>query len=102
MAPTPFSYLHGRLHSVLLLDFADGRMCNVYIVSNPDELARLPVLPSLLAEDATARAPIAFDSNVNRDCYLECATIEVRSAASLKPGRGRLPERLPIAEIPTD
>lgn len=70
MAPPPFSYLHGRLHSALLLDFADGRMCNVYIVSNPDELARLPVLSSLLAEDATARTPIAFDSNVNRDCCL--------------------------------
>jgi hypothetical protein len=68
MAPPPFSYLRGHLHRALLLDVADGRMCNVYIVSNPNELARLPFLPSLLAENATARAPIAFDSSVNRDC----------------------------------
>jgi hypothetical protein len=58
MAPPPFSCLHGHLHRVLLLDVADDRMCNVYIVSTPNELARLPFLPSLLAEDATARANV--------------------------------------------
>jgi len=64
MAPPPFSYLHGRLHSVLFLDFADGGMWNVYSVSNPDELARLPVLPSLLAEAATAKKSLSSTAGV--------------------------------------
>ncbi len=44
-APGVVSYLHGRPHSVLALHVADGRICNIYIVSNPDKLARLPMLP---------------------------------------------------------
>lgn len=42
--PGVLSYLHGRPHSALTLDIADGRICNIYIVSNPDKLARLPSL----------------------------------------------------------
>jgi RNA polymerase sigma-70 factor (ECF subfamily) len=45
-APGVLSYLHGCPHSVLTLEIADGRICNIFIVSNPDKLARLPVLPS--------------------------------------------------------
>jgi RNA polymerase sigma-70 factor (ECF subfamily) len=44
-APGVLSYLHGCPHSVLTLEIADGRICNIFIVSNPDKLARLPVLP---------------------------------------------------------
>lgn len=42
--PGVVSYLHGQPHSVLILNFEDGRICNIYIVSNPDKLARLPVM----------------------------------------------------------
>ena len=43
-APGVVSYLQGRPHSVLTLDIEEGRICNIYIVSNPDKLARLPPL----------------------------------------------------------
>ena len=43
-APGVLSYLQGRPHSVLALNIADGRIRNIYIVSNPDKLARLPQL----------------------------------------------------------
>jgi len=43
-APGVVSYLHGRPHSVLILNVQDGRISNIYIVSNPDKLARLPVM----------------------------------------------------------
>jgi RNA polymerase sigma-70 factor (ECF subfamily) len=43
-APGVVSYLHGRPHSVLVLNIEDGRICNIYIVSNPDKLARLPIM----------------------------------------------------------
>jgi RNA polymerase sigma-70 factor (ECF subfamily) len=43
--PGVVSYLHGRPHSVLTLNIVDGHIRNVYIVSNPDKLARLPMLP---------------------------------------------------------
>lgn len=43
--PGVVSYLHGRPHSVLTMEVVDGRIRNIYIVSNPDKLARLPMLP---------------------------------------------------------
>ena len=43
-APGVVSYLQGRPHSVLTLDIEEVRICNIYIVSNPDKLARLPPL----------------------------------------------------------
>jgi RNA polymerase sigma-70 factor, ECF subfamily len=43
-APSVVSYLHGRPHSVLILNVQNGRIGNIYIVSNPDKLARLPVM----------------------------------------------------------
>ena len=45
-APGLVSYLDGRPFSVLTFDIADGRISNIYIVSNPDKLARLPMLSS--------------------------------------------------------
>ena len=44
-APGVLSYWHGRPHSVLTLDIADGRIRQIFIVSNPDKLTRLPILP---------------------------------------------------------
>jgi RNA polymerase sigma-70 factor (ECF subfamily) len=44
--PGVVTYLHGRPHSVLTIAVADGRICNIYIVSNPDKLTRLPKLSS--------------------------------------------------------
>jgi sigma-70-like protein len=43
--PGVVSYLHGRPHSVLTMEVTHGRICNIYIVSNPDKLAQLPMLP---------------------------------------------------------
>jgi RNA polymerase sigma-70 factor, ECF subfamily len=43
--PGVVSFLHGRPHSVLTMEVTDGRVCNIYIVSNPDKLAQLPMLP---------------------------------------------------------
>jgi hypothetical protein len=45
-APALVSYLHGRPHSVLCFNIAGGEICNIYIVSNPDKLTRLPALSS--------------------------------------------------------
>jgi RNA polymerase sigma-70 factor (ECF subfamily) len=45
-APGVLSYWQGRPHSVLTLDIADGRIRKIFIVSNPDKLTRLPILPS--------------------------------------------------------
>ncbi len=41
-APALVSYLHGRPHSVLCFNIAGGEIRNIYIVSNPDKLTRLP------------------------------------------------------------
>jgi RNA polymerase sigma-70 factor (ECF subfamily) len=41
-APALVSYLHGRPHSVLCFNMAGGEIRNIYIVSNPDKLTRLP------------------------------------------------------------
>ena len=43
-APALVSYLHGRPYSVLCFNMADGEIRNIYIVSNPDKLTRLPIL----------------------------------------------------------
>lgn len=44
--PGVIAYHHGKIFGVLSLDVADGRVHNIYIVRNPDKLARLPDLPS--------------------------------------------------------
>jgi RNA polymerase sigma-70 factor, ECF subfamily len=44
--PGVVSYVDGRPFSVLTLDIADGLVRNIYIVTNPEKLARLPALPS--------------------------------------------------------
>jgi RNA polymerase sigma-70 factor, ECF subfamily len=44
--PGVVSYVDGRPFSVLTLDIADGFVRNIYIVTNPDKLARLPALRS--------------------------------------------------------
>ena len=41
-APALVSYLHGRPYSVLCFNMAGGEIRNIYIVSNPDKLTRLP------------------------------------------------------------
>jgi len=41
-APALVSYLHGRPYSVLCFNMAGGQIRNIYIVSNPDKLTRLP------------------------------------------------------------
>ena len=38
-------YLDGRPYSVLTMDVTDGRIRNIYIVTNPEKLERLPTLP---------------------------------------------------------
>jgi RNA polymerase sigma-70 factor, ECF subfamily len=43
--PGIVSYLDGRTHSVFTLDIAEGRVRNIFIVTNPEKLARLPELP---------------------------------------------------------
>lgn len=48
--PGVISYLHGHPHGVLTIHVADGRICNIYIVTNPDKLARLPMLRSTPAK----------------------------------------------------
>lgn len=41
-APALVSYLHERPYSVLCFNMASGEIRNIYIVSNPDKLTRLP------------------------------------------------------------
>ena len=41
------SYLDGKPHSVLTLDAGEGRIHAIYILTNPEKLAHLPVLPML-------------------------------------------------------
>lgn len=43
--PAIVSYLDGRPHSVFSIEVAGDRLRNIYIVSNPDKLSRLPELP---------------------------------------------------------
>lgn len=43
--PGVVSYLDGRPYSVFTIDIADGRVQSVFIVTNPEKLARLPALP---------------------------------------------------------
>lgn len=44
-APGVVTYLDRRAVAVLAVDVDDGRISAVYIVTNPDKLARVPVLP---------------------------------------------------------
>jgi len=44
--PGIVGYLDGRPYSVLTLDVTDGHIRNIYIVSNPEKLERLPILPA--------------------------------------------------------
>jgi RNA polymerase sigma-70 factor (ECF subfamily) len=43
--PGVIAYHKGKVFGVLTLDVVDGKVRNVYIVRNPDKLARLPELP---------------------------------------------------------
>lgn len=43
--PGVISYFGGRPYSVLTINVVDGRIRNIYIVSNPDKLSRLPNSP---------------------------------------------------------
>jgi RNA polymerase sigma-70 factor (ECF subfamily) len=38
-------YHRGQVFGVLTMDVSEGRICNIYIVRNPDKLALLPTLP---------------------------------------------------------
>src|SRR5262249_41730262 len=44
--PGIVAYDHGQVYGVLIVDIAAGRICNLYIISNPDKLALLPSLPA--------------------------------------------------------
>jgi RNA polymerase sigma-70 factor, ECF subfamily len=44
--PGVVSYVNGRPFSVLTLDIANGFVRNIYIVTNPEKLARLPGMPA--------------------------------------------------------
>lgn len=44
--PGVVGYVNGRPFSVLTLDIADGFIRNIYIVTNPEKLARLPEMPA--------------------------------------------------------
>jgi RNA polymerase sigma-70 factor (ECF subfamily) len=39
------SYLDGKPHSVFTTEIEDGKISNIYIISNPDKLSRMPDLP---------------------------------------------------------
>ena len=43
--PGVVSYIDGRPYSVFTMDIADGRVRNIYIVTNPEKLAHLNPLP---------------------------------------------------------
>ena|SRR5215831_6874437 len=42
--PGIVNYMDGHPHSVLTVDVIDQRICNIYVVSNPKKLERLPLL----------------------------------------------------------
>jgi len=44
--PGIVGYLNGRPYGVITINVVDGRIRNIYIVSNPDKLSRLPNLPA--------------------------------------------------------
>jgi RNA polymerase sigma-70 factor (ECF subfamily) len=48
--PGVVGYVNGRPFSVLTLEIADGFVRNIYIVTNPEKLARRPELPPGLAK----------------------------------------------------
>jgi RNA polymerase sigma-70 factor (ECF subfamily) len=43
-APGLVNYLQGKPHSVLTLDIQDGRIREIYIVTNPEKLSHIPPL----------------------------------------------------------
>ena len=43
--PGVVSYVNGRPYSVLTIDITDGHVQSIFIVTNPEKLARLPALP---------------------------------------------------------
>jgi RNA polymerase sigma-70 factor (ECF subfamily) len=43
-APGLVNYLDGKPHSVLTLDVQDGRIQNIYVVTNPEKLSHIPAL----------------------------------------------------------
>jgi RNA polymerase sigma-70 factor (ECF subfamily) len=43
-SPGLINYLDGKPHSVLTLDVRDGRIQNIYIVTNPEKLSHIPLL----------------------------------------------------------
>jgi RNA polymerase sigma-70 factor (ECF subfamily) len=43
--PGIVAYLHGKPYSVISMDAVEGRVRAIYIVSNPEKLARVPDLP---------------------------------------------------------
>jgi RNA polymerase sigma-70 factor (ECF subfamily) len=45
--PGIVSFLDGRPFSVFTLDVADGLICRIYVVTNPEKLKRIPLLESL-------------------------------------------------------
>lgn len=44
--PGVVSYVDGRPFSIFTMDFADGLVRNIYVVTNPEKLAHLPELPA--------------------------------------------------------
>jgi RNA polymerase sigma-70 factor, ECF subfamily len=44
--PGIVSYVGGRPQSVFTIDVDDGRICAIYIVTNPEKLSHLPPPPS--------------------------------------------------------
>jgi RNA polymerase sigma-70 factor (ECF subfamily) len=42
--PAIISFLNGHAFSVFTLDFTDGQISNIYVVTNPDKLKRIPPL----------------------------------------------------------
>ena len=43
--PGIVAYHQGQVFGVFTMDVVEGRIRNIYIVSNPDKLERLPNLP---------------------------------------------------------
>lgn len=44
--PGLLGYVHGNPFGVITIEVSEGKISRVYVVTNPDKLARLPVLPA--------------------------------------------------------
>lgn len=44
--PGLINYLEGRPHSVLTIESREGRICSIYVITNPEKLKHLPPLDS--------------------------------------------------------